>query len=319
MARCLRPLFLNGNSYNCGSCLNCRINYTSKWQLRLLYELNSWSGATFVTLTYDDEHIPKNYELKKIHLRNFLKRVRSKLKYNNICLWSDFPIVGNSGNTYSPIFRYYCAGEYGMHPRDGIKGHERPHFHCILFGVDYYNPNHRQIIIDSWKYCDPNQFDISRGVKCALQPVNIDTIGYVTGYVRKKITGDKAVQAYGNRKRPFNICSHGLGLQLALRQKDLLSKGYTYTHNGKRVGLPRYFREKLGFEIDYSTSDSQKVIKDSFDYINGLYKKQFPDLLSTPEAEEKRFQRWYDSNNWTVSEKIMEAFNKRNSLLNKEL
>lgn len=93
MARCLRPLFINGNSFNCGSCLNCRINYTTKWQLRLLYELNSWSGAMFVTLTYDSEHIPKDYELKKEHLRNFLKRVRAKIDYNNVSMWSDFPIV----------------------------------------------------------------------------------------------------------------------------------------------------------------------------------------------------------------------------------
>lgn len=318
MAKCLRPLFLNGNSFNCGSCLNCRINYTSKWQLRLLYELNSWSGAMFVTLTYDDEHVPKDYELKKEHLKNFLKRVRSKLDYNNICLWSDFPIVDSLNREHTPILRYYCAGEYGMNPRDGIKGHERPHFHCILFGLDYYNPLHRQIVIDSWKYCDVHQFDLSRGLKCAIQPVNIDTIGYVTGYVRKKITGEDAEKAYGSRIRPFNVGSKGLGLQLALSQKDLLSKGFTYTHNGKRIGLPRYFREKLGFQIDYSTRDKNKEIKDSFDYIYKQYKKLYPISLEI-NAESKRFERWYDSNKWTISQQVEDNFHKREKLLLRSL
>lgn len=318
MAKCLRPLFLNGNSYNCGSCLNCRINYTSKWQLRLLYELNSWSGAMFVTLTYDDEHVPKDYELKKEHLRNFLKRVRAKLDYNKICLWSDLPIVDSSNREHIPILRYYCAGEYGMNPRDGIKGHERPHFHCILFGLDYYNPQHRQIIIDSWKYCDVNQFDLSRGYKCAIQPVNIDTIGYVTGYVRKKITGEQAINAYGSRIRPFNVGSKGLGLQLALRQKDLLSKGYTYTHNGKRIGVPRYFREKLGFSIDYSTRDKNQDIKNSFAMIYKQYKELYPEPLEI-NAESKRFERWYDSNKWTISQQIESNFHKREKLLSRSL
>lgn len=318
MAKCLRPLYINGHSFNCGSCLNCRINYTSKWQLRLLYELNSWSGAMFVTLTYDDEHIPKDYELKKEHLRNFLKRVRAKIDYNDVSMWSDFPIV-KDGKEYIPKMRYYCAGEYGMNPRDGVKGHERPHFHCILFGVDYYNPVHWKYVIDSWKYCDPMQFDKDRGLKCAIQPVNIDTIGYVTGYVRKKLTGDQAQESYGDRLRPFNVCSQGLGLQLAFNQAHLLAKGYTYSHNGKRIGIPRYFREKLGFGIDFSTSESHKDVIDSFNRINELYKKQYPDLLSSPEAESKRFERWYDSNEWTVSQQIVNSFFKREKLLHKEL
>lgn len=318
MSRCLRPLLLNGQSFNCGYCLNCRINYTSKWQLRLLYELNSWSGAMFVTLTYDDEHLPKNFELNKKHLKDFLKRVRSKIAYNDICLWNDDFLELKSGKQYKPVLRYYCCGEYGLNPRDGIKGHERPHYHCIIFGLDYYNALHRQIVIDSWLFCDRNQFDLSRGLKCAIQPVNIDTIGYVTGYVRKKLNGDKAQEVYQDRIRPFNVGSKGLGLQLALKQFDLLKKGYTYTHNGKRIGIPRYFREKLGLEIDFSTSDNTKDVKESFDMIYKMYRTLYPIPLDL-NADSKRFERWYDSNKWTISQQIEDNFHKREKLNNKRL
>lgn len=70
----------------------CKVNRTSEWTLRLCHELNSWAYASFVTLTYDDEHLPSDKALHKKEVQNFMKRLR---KYSGLKL------------------RYYAVGEYG--------------------------------------------------------------------------------------------------------------------------------------------------------------------------------------------------------------
>lgn len=77
--RCLKPIKVNGNFYNCGYCRNCRVNKTSQWALRLIYELDNWDCASFVTLTYNQENLPKDFGLHKEHLTSFLKALRYDL------------------------------------------------------------------------------------------------------------------------------------------------------------------------------------------------------------------------------------------------
>ena len=42
----------------CGKCLNCRQYKALEWSLRLDCEMKYWKSACFVTLTYDDDHLP---------------------------------------------------------------------------------------------------------------------------------------------------------------------------------------------------------------------------------------------------------------------
>lgn len=70
--RCLSPVEVHGREFNCGRCINCRINYTSMWSLRLIYELSVSDSASFLTLTYDQEHYPKDGGLDKKNYKTFL-------------------------------------------------------------------------------------------------------------------------------------------------------------------------------------------------------------------------------------------------------
>lgn len=69
----------------------------------LTYELSS----LFVTLTYDDEHLPKDGSVSVRELQLFMKRLRRKLGRK---------------------VRFYGVGEYG-----DLSG--RPHYHLVLFGL----------------------------------------------------------------------------------------------------------------------------------------------------------------------------------------
>lgn len=44
----------------CGNCIGCRLDYSKQWANRLMMELQYHDSAYFVTLTYDDDHIPKS-------------------------------------------------------------------------------------------------------------------------------------------------------------------------------------------------------------------------------------------------------------------
>lgn len=308
--RCKCPIFINGSYYNCGSCLACRINYTSQWQLRLLYELDCWDGASFVTLTYNDKHLPLNGSLNKNHLRDFIKRLRSKMYYNNcVSLWNRGFIKNVFNKDYKPLLRYYACGEYGSKTN-------RPHYHLILFGVDYFNEEHMKYVSECWKNCDDLLYDKNLGRHCCLQPVNKDTIGYVTGYVQKKLKGNDAIKEYDEKGllRPFNISSQGLGLVSAIENKKLLSKGYTYTTNGKRLTIPRYFRDKLEIDIkDKFNLPLRNRILDEFDYLSEEFNRRYPFYASPKtfndcEIASKAFDNFCNSNEWTIARRFEKDF-----------
>ena len=76
----------------CGSCIGCREDRARGWSNRLRAELSVTSGDSwFVTLTYDDAHLPVDRRLRKIDLQLFNKRLRKA--------------CGS--------FRFFACGEYG--------------------------------------------------------------------------------------------------------------------------------------------------------------------------------------------------------------
>lgn len=109
----------------CRNCEGCHIDSARVWSQRMMMEATYHKHNWFLTLTYDDEHIPIvcrfddddliddiGYTLVKKDLQNFWKRLRNE--------------VGK--------FRYYACGEYG---RQSF----RPHYHAIVFGLDLSKDN----------------------------------------------------------------------------------------------------------------------------------------------------------------------------------
>lgn len=102
---CSNPYVNNGKAYGCGQCLSCRINRQRVWAHRIVLEASMYGDNAFVTLSYDDEHLPAGETLEPRHVQLWIKRLRK------------------SGAT----FRYYAVGEYGETTK-------RPHYHLALFG-----------------------------------------------------------------------------------------------------------------------------------------------------------------------------------------
>lgn len=168
--KCLHPIELRGKFVPCGCCLNCRINETTSWSIRALFELHDFDTASFVTLTYEDSQLPANSSLCKDQLQEFMDNLQHKVKREK-----------------GIKLRFFAAGEYSDPPK------QRPHYHAILYGLNpdpFDSKNHdRQLIIDTWKKCDKHIFDWNRYDynKNAINFVNRETCQYVAGYIQKNL------------------------------------------------------------------------------------------------------------------------------------
>lgn len=76
----------------CGKCIGCRLDYSRDWAVRAVHESMLYKNNTFVTLTFDDEHLPDDKSLNKGYMSSWMKRFRKKF--------------GND-------IRFMMCGEYG--------------------------------------------------------------------------------------------------------------------------------------------------------------------------------------------------------------
>lgn len=221
---CLQPIEVTDKlgivrQVPCGQCLECRIKRAFNWKIRLLHELYSYETACFVTLTYDNEHLPSNGSLVKEDLQKFFKRLRRYYQYKN----------GENAK-----LKYFACGEYG-----DLLG--RPHYHSIIFGLSPVG-NDRRLIQSAWKFCKWDKISHK-----SIGTVTSDSIMYVCGYITKKILGKQSKMAYEDKGLipPFQLQSQGLGLNYCLSHQELWQEQGFLSFNGKEVGLPRYYKDKI--------------------------------------------------------------------------
>lgn len=207
-----------GMFVDCGRCIECRINRTTDWATRLWCELPYYSTSSFITLTFDDDHYD-DPSLQVRDLQLFYKRVRKM-----------FPVE----------LKHFSCGEYGPQTM-------RKHYHAIVFGVDFkpwklqgYRDGHPIFSSDLLAKLWPFGFN-------SVDEVTDADIKYVSGYIRKKLSGPAAA-VYRNLglRPPFQLQSKGIGLRFANDNLSSLYRNLFLVVNGKRRRIPRYMARKIG-------------------------------------------------------------------------
>lgn len=218
----------------CGICMACRINRATMWSDILLHELTQWQEACFITLTYNDKHLPittnvigkpekYKHTLCKRDMTLFIKRLRRFLEPKKIKL--------------------LYAGEYGEESL-------RPHYHAIIFGLPPSSKT-KLFIYKIWGKCEWQSLDVS---VCIPQ-----TISYVTGYVLKKVMGKCEKSEYGNAQPPFMHASQKLGeVWLEKNFERLEREGFIHIFNSKHP-IPRKYRKK--FDIKTPPKSTEEILK----------------------------------------------------------
>lgn len=248
---CTHPIQLGHNTVPCGQCKECRIRYATSWAVRCVLESQKHKENVFLTLTFNDEHLPPNRSLDKKTLQKFLKRFRKQV--------------------YPAKVRFFASGEYGK-----CEG-KRPHYHLLVFGIGIKNPVFENL---RWDYkhqgfwCDCKAWKDERGDSignCFIGTITIKSAYYVAKYSVKKLTGQLGKEYYEQRGviPEFSLSSRrpGIGLDYLESQQDTILKKNCIGINGSKYPIPRYFHKKLKeslpfYELYLSGQSFEQALKD---------------------------------------------------------
>lgn len=226
----------------CGRCMNCRIDRRNALEDQCNYEYNKFGSGAFVTFTYDENHImhlarqDKHGNLVFTVSGDDCRKLRMRLKSRVLYLHNEKGVPKNK--RFNPDFKMVATLEYGGQ-------YERPHIHCLFFGLDYMFC--KKLFQEVWKY---GHVDV--------RPILNGGIRYVLKYLDKQVTGEAAKELYddNNIERPRMFHSVGLGSGLYLDNLDFIRSHnfcYKVRHNKLRP-VPKYWRDKFHgiFDFDWS-------------------------------------------------------------------
>ena len=200
-----------------------------------MYEARDHTENSFITLTFDDEHLPDIPSIQVADLQKFFKLIRYSLQGKKI--------------------RYFASGEYGKQqdPFAINQNLGRPHYHAIVFGHDFergevVNTNERGEAV----YSSPELEKWWKKGHCSTGPVTMESAAYVARYTCKKIGGKLAKEHYEyihpetgevHALRPeFAVQSRGIGRNRFERYKSDFEKGYINA-NGTPQRIPRAWKK----------------------------------------------------------------------------
>lgn len=245
----------------CGYCAACRRDRLNMWIDRLTFEA-SGKPSTFLTLTYDDKHLPPD---KSVHLEDwqrFHDRLRHKVQVK---------------------YKYFVTSEYGSQTF-------RPHMHACLIGLSWENFDTYQKIYDAWE---------NKGfISCST--LNPSRIRYCLKYISKEWKNEyKNDYELRGLKPLFHTMSKGIGRDWLFEHIDDIRKNGGYYVNGKLRPIPRYYQDLLHVRDDLTPRDFikycdkykqyNKVGKDYSPMYSHILDSSFTDSARLNHLEKKEF------------------------------
>lgn len=211
----------------CGQCIGCRLERSRQWAVRCLHEASLHEQNCFITLTYDDSHLPPGGSLTYKHFQDFMKRLRKHFAPAKV--------------------RFYMGGEYGEQT-------VRPHYHAIVFGIDMPDRvYHKKTPSGEKIYTSATLEQLWPYGYSSVGDVTFESAAYVARYIMKKITGFNSKKHYEvidqdtgeilYRRPEFNKMSLKPGIG-ANWLKKFRTDVYPWDHvviRGKECKPPKYY------------------------------------------------------------------------------
>lgn len=270
---CKNPYMMGTTPFGCGQCMPCRLNRRRLWSHRIMLESLKHQHSAFVTLTYDDKHLPKNNSLNKEHLQLWLKKIRK---------------------LYAPQkLRFFAVGEYGTSGQRGLN----PHYHLALFGsLPCFHPEKDQYqrkkchcpsctdIRKTWGYGDTDNAYLTH-----------DSAQYICGYVTKKLTKKSdfldslgIIPEFARMSLRPGIGAHAMedvaetlmtehGCDLIGNLGDIPTQ---LAHGKKMKPLGRYLSQKLRERLGHDKKVPLEVLQKNNQEMHELFKATLGDQIS---------------------------------------
>lgn len=249
----------------CGRCVGCRLDLAKDWAVRCVHEAQMHEENCFVTLTYNNENLPKGGTLKKVHFQKFIRKLRKKI---------------------DPIkIRYYGCGEYG-------EDLGRPHYHILIFGYSFSEDKYFHYLSEPKKknrfsevesypvYRSPLLEKIWKRGFSEIGSITLQSAGYAARYVRKKIGGEIALKHYDGKIPEFALMSTRKGIGYSWIKKywsDVYPKDFFHIE-GKRFKPPKYYDNylmKKCFDTYYDVKMRREAKVKRPDIVRRMQKKKY--------------------------------------------
>lgn len=216
----------------CGQCIGCRLARSKQWAVRILHEAQQHQDNAFITLTYNDENLPKEGSLDTTHFQRFMKRLRKK-----------------------HTVRFFHCGEYG-------DKFNRPHYHACIFGYGFPDKEHYATVRGQKYYRSKELEELWTSGHSIIGDVTFESAAYVARYIVKKVTGERASWYYDEidpetgevlreLKPEYVTMSRRPGIGKTWLEKyktDVFPDDFVVI-NGKKYTTPKYYLTQL--ELQY--------------------------------------------------------------------
>ena len=174
----------------------------------------------FLTLTYNNDNLPKNGSLNMRDYQLFMKKLRDEL---------------------GPV-RFLHCGEYG----DELG---RPHYHACLFGLDFGEDKTIWKIEDKTPLWRSETLDKIWGLGyCSIGTLTFQSAAYTARYILKKMTGDGSKEHYGGKMPEYVTMSRRPGIGHTWYEKygpnEIWPDDYIVIDN-RKFKVPKYYDRML--------------------------------------------------------------------------
>lgn len=264
MAACERPIDVFQHSAGraflvpCSKCSACLERKRQGWILRAQHACKDFKHRYFITLTYDDAHLP--YE--SFSQRKHGAPVNPVSTGESVLCPYDLRLFFERFRVFSgEKFAYFAAGEYGS--EDNTR---RPHYHiCFYCNLNWSDtlfytrlawsrlrPETTAERLERYRKSRKLGHKIKRDAKDMhnripygrdkVESLTYKRITYVSKYVTKQIGSNEVVPC-------FYRCSNGLGKSFfeSVECAQIVSQNLHYAHlqSGRPCALPRYYSKKM--------------------------------------------------------------------------
>lgn len=195
----------------CGKCVGCRLERSRQWAVRCVHEASLYDDRNcFITLTFNDQFLPRDRSLSKSIFQDFMKRLRKRYVKTVPKHYDD---ASRDKFLFENGIRYFHCGEYG-------ETYGRPHYHAILFnhvfddivlykrtatGCDLYTSECLQRLWSCPETGRPFGF-------ATVGSMTFDSAAYCARYIMKKVTGEAAEEHYKGRLPEYTTMSRAPGI-----------------------------------------------------------------------------------------------------------
>lgn len=240
--------------------------------MRCLHEKQQHKNSAFITLTYNEENLPENRTLVHRDFQLFFKRLRKAAwqgmnQENSECRADRHK---GKGGTVVPRIKFYMCGEYG-------ETHGRPHYHSLLFGVDFADRIYQGKTPSGEKiYRSPKLETLWPHGYSSTANLTFESAAYVARYVMKKRTGD-------GEKYEYKILDPETG--------EIISKKKEYNAMSRRPGIGKTWIEKYKNDV-YTTG--KVIVRGHKNNPPRYYDKQMK-KIDQLQLEEKQYERFLEA------------------------